>query len=93
MEQILIFIIVVFSLFASAFCMINPHCCCFCCWCYFECCECLECCCLFTYSLPVFVDNKPDATNNDSSDNKRTEEIKDEPIENGFSASDHSTIV
>jgi hypothetical protein len=43
--------------------------------------------------LPVFVDNKPDATNNDSSDNKRTEEIKDEPIENGFSASDHSTIV
>jgi hypothetical protein len=53
----------------------------------------LEYCCLFTYNLPVFVDNTPDATNNNSSENKRTEEIKDEPIENGFNESDNSTIV
>ena len=92
MEQILIFIIVVFSLFSAAFCMINPIC--FCCCCV-ACCNCFEGCCLIIQdNIQVFIEKMAYSTKDNTQDlpqgveqppaNIRTVEIKPEQIEEGF---------
>jgi len=69
MEEILIFIIVVFSLFSAAFCIINPQC--FCCCCV-ACCNCFEGCCLIIhdliYDLPVFIEKMAYSTKDNTQD-------------------------
>ena len=66
MEQILIFIIVVFSLFSAAFCMINPIC--FCCCCV-ACCNCFEGCCLIIQdNIQVFIEKMAYSTKDNTQD-------------------------